>query len=1212
MTTEIPMGAPAQRPTVPSAPPDPNPFVESIMERIAKLSPAKRAILFSKLEFSKLEASPQEHPRAIVPRDRAQPTPLSFSQQRLWFLNQLEGPSATYTIAFHLRLTGSLNVGALEQCLGDLVARHESLRTCFVKDKHRPIQHIFPKEAPEGKISLGVVDLSDREREAQSRAVEEYTRTAAQHIFDLQVAPLLWTQLLRLDERTHILLVALHHIIVDGWSMGIFAREIMAFYPARCRGESPHLAPLALQYGDYALWQRQQLSGDGYRQRLKAWANTFRDAPPLLELPTDHLRPAVQSFRGDLVRVEIASSPTFLFKSFCQERQKTLFMGLLAVFLTLLYRYSRQQDLIVGTPMAGRLDGELDDLIGFFVNTLPLRFALGDDLSFSDLLDHVQTTTLQAFAHQDIPFEQLIEQLPLARDLSHLPLCQVMFTLQNAPTHEFQLPDLDLVLDSHHNGVARFDLTLSVTEVGDRLVGAWEYNTDLFERSTIERMAAQFEQLLQAVLTNPQHSLATLPLLPSQDYERLVAGSQTSVDRPVRCIHHWFEAQVEKTPEAIALTDGSRHLTYGELNQRANQLAHYLQSLGIQPDDRVGICLESGLDRLVVMLGVLKAGGAYVPLDPHYPVERLAHMVKDAQMERVILSSDLVDRLPDLAPTVGLFWDILIQPLAEMSTQTLTQDWAKGADRGLDPFPTTNPASAVTPNHLAYVIYTSGSTGLPKGVMVEHRGLGNLALAQIDGFQVTSQSRILQMASFSFDASVSEIWMAWCAGACLCVGGFDTVVTQAGRLAALGITHLTLPPSVLNVLPVDHLATVDHLIVAGEACSADGVARWSRRAGFYNAYGPTEATVCATIANCTETDGSPPLGHPLANVQIYVVDSQLQPVPVGVPGELLIGGIGLARGYLNQPELTAKAFVPHPFSQQAGDRLYRTGDLVRYRTDGQLQYLGRLDHQVKLRGFRIELGEIEAALRAYGPIQEAIALVQNTPSAHTSNPGIPVLTAYVVLRSGSDSVCSAEFSQETEFSQEAEFSQETLVAHLRDRLPQYMVPGAFVVLDRLPLTPNGKVDRHALPKPEIQKNLRASAPPRTPMERLIADLWRDVLSVDTVGRHDNFFDLGGQSLLMVHIQLRLQERLDREIAIVDLFQFPTIADLAQHLEPSNSKSSQPKSASFQSSSSQSSSSKPSSFPTPQSPPVALPSNLKERRALRRTLRRTVGTSGNKL
>ncbi|HEY9825555.1 MAG TPA: amino acid adenylation domain-containing protein, partial [Stenomitos sp.] len=716
---------------------------------------------------------PDQRPEteAITIVDRSQPLALSFAQERLWFLYQFEGISATYNLPFALRLRGQINLAAMEQSLNAIVERHESLRTTFAQRTEQSIQIVHPAVA----LHIPVVDGEG----CDERWIQEQIHQESRRCFDLEAGPLLRLTLLRLSADEHVLLVTMHHIISDAWSIGVFVQEIMAHYPSFCNAQTPKLASLPIQYADYAAWQRQQQQNADFQQRLETWVQQFVDAPPLLELPTDRPRPAVQTFQGGLIRTELPRDLTQALKRFSQQHQKTLFMTLIGAFVTLLHRYSRQDDLVVGTPIAGRTHPDLERLIGFFINTLPLRFKIDSDAAFTTFLDQVQTQTLDAFANQDIPFGQLIERLPLTRDLSYLPLCQTLFVLQNAPSETLQLPDLTLEPIPTHSGVSRFDLTLSISEVGDRLIAEWEYNSDLFDPSTIERMAAQFEVLLTSLTTNPQQSIATLPLLSAAERQMLlVEWNQTHRDLPIRCIHHWIEDQVLKTPSAIALEFDDAQLTYQELNTQANQLAHYLQSLGVRPNSLVGICLPQSPERIICMLAVWKAGGAYIPLDPTYPQTRLDYMLRDAQIPFLILQTGLETRFTTLDDSVQC---LKLDAIAPQFLQ----------------LPSDNPQAKTTPTDLAYVIYTSGSTGQPKGVMIEHKGLGNLAFAQIEAFQVTPQSRVLQMASFSFDASVSKILMALCSGARLCLGSVEALVeTQMAPLIQRNaITHITMPPS---------------------------------------------------------------------------------------------------------------------------------------------------------------------------------------------------------------------------------------------------------------------------------------------------------------------------------------------------------------------------------------------------------------------------------
>jgi amino acid adenylation domain-containing protein/non-ribosomal peptide synthase protein (TIGR01720 family) len=716
----------------------------------------------------------------------------------------------------------------------------------------------------------------------------------------------------------------------------------------------------------------------------------------------------------------------------------------------------------------------------------------------------VRQVALDAYAHQDMPLERLVEALQPERSLSHMPLFQVAFAMQNAPMGKLELPNLSLNLLKIENRTAKFDITLSIQETESGLLGEWEYKTDLFDATTMSRMVGHFQTLLENIVANPEARIAELSLLSaSEQHQLLVEWNDTQTDYPQgKCIHQLFEEWVEQTPDAVAVVFENQQLTYRELNDRANQVAHHLQNLGVKPDVLVGICVERSIEMIVGLLGILKAGGAYVPLDPTYPSDRLAFMLSDAQLPILLTQQRLVEKLPE----------------HQAVTICLDADWNEITKNSHS-----NPVSALTTSNLAYVIYTSGSTGTPKGVMVAHTGLCNLAKAQIQTFDVQTSSRILQFASFSFDASISEIIMTLGAGARLYLGTRESLLPGSLLIQLLqnyGITHITLPPSALAVLPADELPTLQTIIVAGEACPPDLVERWSFGRRFFNAYGPTEATVCSTIAECSNGSNKPPIGRPIANTQVYLLDKNLQPVPVGVPGELYIGGIGLAKGYLNRPELTQQKFIPHPFSHEEGARLYKTGDLARYLSDGNIEYLGRIDHQVKLRGFRIELGEIEALLSQHPGV------IQNTIIVREDIPGSQRLVAYTVPNPDQVPTIS------------------DLRRFLKEQLPEYMVPSAFVMLDTLPLTPNGKVDRRALPAPESRPELEVSfVAPRTPQEEKLAAIWADVLRLEQVGIHDNFFEIGGDSILSLQIIARANQA-GIQLNIKQLFKHQTIAELA--------------------------------------------------------------------
>jgi amino acid adenylation domain-containing protein len=915
--------------------------------------------------LNQLGSEEQINPRTILPIPRDRQLPLSFAQSRLWFLYQLEGATGTYNMTGALSLSGSLQVEALKQALGSIIQRHEPLRTRFQTVDGVPVQVIDPQPIWE----LTMVNLAGKETEAEKLAYQE-----SQTPFDLTQSPLLRVTLLKLQPEKHILLINMHHIISDGWSIGVFIRELSHLYGAFVAGKEPTLPTLPIQYADFAVWQREWLQGKVLAAQLEYWKRQLAAAPPLLELPTDRPRPAIQTFQGKTERFQLDSKLTQQLKTLSQQSGCTLFMTLLAAFGVVLSRYSGQTDIVIGSAIANRNRREIEGLIGFFVNTLALRLDLSEKPSFAAFLKQVQTVTQDAYEHQDLPFEMLVEELQLERKLDRNPLIQVGFILQNAANEAWNLPGLTIAEMSWELDSARFDLEVHLSEVNDGIAGYCCYNIDLFDGPTIARLLQHFQNILRAIIANPQESVSLLPLLSEQEQKQLLVDwNQTQADYPQdSCIHQLFEAQVERTPDAIAVVFENQQLTYTELNCRANQLAHYLQTLGVGPEVLVGISVERSLEMIVGLLAILKAGGAYLPLAPDYPTERLQFMLEDSQVPFLITQPSLLEKLPHSQATLICLDDV--------------QD-------DVSQYSQNNLHNQLTVSNLANVIYTSGSTGKPKGVMVEHQGLVNLAIAQIQSFAVHNHSHVLQFASFSFDACISEILMTFGSGATLYIAPKDSLFPGQPlieRLQKDRITHVTLPPSALAVLPKEPLPTLQTLIVAGEACSLDLVQQWSVGRNFFNAYGPTEASVCASIRQCNKDDLKVTIGKAIANVQIYILDSHLQPVPVGVPGELYIGGIGVARGYLHRPELTAEKFIANPFSSDSQSRLYKTGDLARYLADSDLEFLGRIDNQVKIRGFRIETGEIEAVLSQY------FLLAQNVVVAREDSAGDKRLVAYLV------------------------------------------------------------------------------------------------------------------------------------------------------------------------------------------------------------------------
>jgi amino acid adenylation domain-containing protein len=951
-------------------------------------------------------------------------------------------------------------------------------------------------------VNLGVIDVSPLDEEARASESECLIRQHTQRPFDLSRETMLRPGLIRLAADEHILLMTMHHIVSDGWSMGVLIREMAILYAAYLEGAESPLPRLPIQYADFAKWQREWLQGETLEGQLAYWRNQLADAPPTINLPTDRPRPAVQTFESETITFALSESLSTALKSLSQHEGVTLFMTLMAAYNTLLYRYTGQEDILVGTGVANRNRSEIEGLIGFFVNMLVMRTDLSGNPSFLELLRRVRETAFAAYAHQDLPFEKLVEELQPERDLSHTPFFQVTFVLQNASAQELTLPGLEVSLLDFNTGEAKFDLILLMADGAKGLSGTLEYNTNLFDAASIQRMLGHFQTLLENVVADPQRLLSELSVLSEPEQRRvLLEWNNTRADYPSEtCIHRLFEQQAASRPEELALVCEDEQVTYGELNRRANQLAHYLRSLGVGPESHVGICLERSTEMVVALLGVMKAGGAYVPLDPQYPQARLKYMLEDAHAEVLLTQERLLASLPKHHAHV-ICIDVEWETIAQQSL--------------------VNPSGGATADNLVYIIYTSGSTGKPKGVLVQHRGLCNLTEAQLRTFSIQPNARMLQFASLSFDASIFEIVMAWRSGATLYLTSGDTALPGAALARLLRereVTHVTLPPSVLAVMPEEQIPSLHTIVVAGETCPVELVQRWAPGRNFFNAYGPTETTVWATVTECQPDGQHPTIGRPIINAQVYLLDTHLQPVPLGVPGELHIGGVGLARGYLNCPDLTAERFIPNPFSNEAGSRLYKTGDLARFLPSGEIDYLRRIDHQVKVRGFRIELGEIESVVGQYQGVREVVVLAKG------NTPGDSRLVGYLVPDGN------------------AVLNLNDLRQHLSERLPEYMVPALFVMLEVLPLTANGKVDRRSLSQlngfnQELESEFVA---PRNETEQIIAAIWQEALQTETVGIDDNFFDLGGHSLLMVGVHNKLRERFKKDVPIADLFKHPTI------------------------------------------------------------------------
>lgn len=1056
-----------------------------------------------------LEAPPIEH------ISRTQELLLSFAQQRLWFLAQLEPNNPFYNIFAAIRLQGQLNIAALKQSFNEILRRHEALRTNIKTVEGRPVA-IISSVTP---LLLPILDLRELPSAQREATVRQLAIAEAQQPFVLNTDLMLRAKLLRLGEQEHVALLTMHHIASDGWSLGVLVREVAMLYEAFCGGQPSQLPELPVQYADFAAWQRQWLQGEVLESQMSYWQKQLDGAPAVLELPTDHPRPAVQTFRGATYSFELSQKLSVALKSLSQQEGSTLFMTLLAAFKTLLGRYTGQEDIVVGSPIANRNRAEIEGLIGFFVNTQVLRTNLGGNPTFKELLTRVREMALGAYAHQDLPFEQLVEKLQPQRDLSHTPLFQVMFVLQNAPMSALELPGLTLSPLAVESGSAKFDLTLFMTETAQGLVGSLQYNTDLFESSTISRMVGHLTTLLSGIVANPHQRLKELPLLSEPErHQLLVEWNNTQVDYPQhQCIHQLFEAWVDLTPDAVAVVFDQEQLTYCELNARANQLAHYLRSLGVGPEIMVGICTQRSLEMVVGLLGILKAGGAYVPLDPTYPKERLTFILEDTQTPILLTQKHLAAELPT----------------DKIKVVCLDTDWEVIAHEQVE-----NPVSSTTVENLAYVIYTSGSTGKPKGTLIQHKGLVNYLSWCTQAYTVEQGEGALVHSSIAFDLTITGLFSPLLVGRKvellpqnLDVEALATALRNKSNYSLVKITPAQLELLSHQLSPQEVAGRTRAFIIGGENLLAESIAFWQTNAPdtiLINEYGPTETVVgCCVyqVPQSQQLSGSVPIGRPIANTQLYLLDEHQQLVPIGVPGELHIGGAGLARGYLNQPELTALKFIPNPFNNEPGTRLYKTGDLARYRPDGTLEFLGRIDHQVKIRGFRIELGEIEGVLLGHPEVQESVVI------AREEIPGDKRLVAYVV-----PSVAKAHSALISD-----------LRSFLKQKLPEYMVPSAFVVLKTLPLTPNGKVDRRALPKETKFELEETFVAPQTEIEQTIATIWQEVLRVEKVGIYDNFFDVGGHSLLMVQVHRKLHEAVNTDISMVEMFQCPTISALAKHL-----------------------------------------------------------------
>ncbi len=1090
---------------------------------------------------AELSAAERRELLAKLLRARAARKSLSFAQERLWFLHQMVPDSPVYNVPAAVRLEGDLDTGALERGLREIISRHDVLRTRFERRETGPVPVVDESiEFALERVEIRDVDNGDREAEALARANLEARQT-----FDLERGPLVRGLLLGLGARDHLLVLTFHHSIAEGWSVALLFRELEAIYAAFRDGAPSPLEPLPIQYGDFARWQRERGKGEMAEREFDYWRRQLSGELPVLELPADRPRPPVQTFAGAWKARPLPAALIDRLSELASANGATLFMVLLAAFQTLLHRYSGVTDVLVGSPIAVRNRAEAEQLIGVFINTLVMRADLSGDPRFETLVEQVRDTAVGAFSNQEMPFERIVEEIQPERNTSHTPIFQVMLAMQNTPLPTLELAGLERarVLDPSqvHNGTTKLDLAMFIDQTPEGLEAACEYSTDLFDESTIERLLGHFQTLLEGIAADPEQRLSRLPILDEGERHRLLhEWNDTAEDYPTTPVHQLFEERAAERPEGLAVVCADRSLSYADLDREGNRLARYLRDNGVHREARVALAASPSTDAILGMVAAAKAGACYVPLDPAHPAQRLAYLLADAGAEILLTQEHLLDQLPETSARIVCFdrdHDI----------------WSRMSDEPL--------GLECRTDQLAYVIYTSGSTGEPKGVEVEQRGLANLAAWHRETYRVAPGDRTTQLAGLGFDASVWEIWPTLSAGATLYVVEEETRISPDAVIEFLtdNQIHVSFIPTPLAELVLEREVPRD--MALRDLLTGGAQLHRYRPAGvpyrLINHYGPTENSVVSTagvVETREDAQSLPPIGRPIDNHRVYILDGNLEPTPIGVPGEIYVGGAGLARGYAGRPEQTAERFIPDPFSDDDA-RLYATGDVARYLSDGRIEFLGRRDGQVKVRGYRIELGEIEANLRDHADVDEAVVVVRQDHGLQA------YLAAYVTTTGG------------------AALPAEELRGFLRRSLPDYMIPATYNALPRMPLTPNGKIDRDALPDPasdvdpdvdpasqkathgasdptaeRIPSGAPAGESPTRPagtpldLEETITGLWSDLLRTDDIGLDDNFFEMGGHSMMLVEVHSRLSEIVDARITVVDLFRYPTISALVSFLE----------------------------------------------------------------